>query len=380
MADNTQKSLLASRMRGEDKPSQPYSEEIPASAANTLKQKMAARREMSSGTHASSELPTYSDTSESKEPPRKLKQARVQVNNKAQAKQRLSRIAKVHSDEPEQPESAQSEATQQKQETKPAFQRAHKKNPSIDSIPDTAWGPKVQAHPEANAMPDAAAYDQALNNESLQDVAKKAKREKAGAIVRRVVTVILLILCGYVSFLIYGVSQTNYVYDQYGKIQPEVLSVDDLSILNEYETLSQYYLRERVLYEAALKLDYRLAVEPENALTIGMEYNGLLDTVSKLTTDINAESVSTTYSAIKNQLLNWVKTDIAVYLQNMSKAITNNSETDAQHALISRDVVYNDFLTITSNMATLCHNTKGAHNGNIYDWSPEDYVNSLEEG
>lgn len=232
---------------------------------------------------------------------------------------------------------------------------------------------------DLDLMPDPATYDQELEQESLEasQRAEKAKRVKRGC--TQIVTAVLVILSVYLTFLIYGVSQTNYIYDDNGQIQPEILSTEDKAILAEYESLSQYYLRERILYEKALTLDYRLSMEPDNALAIAMEYQGLLEDVAKLTVDINAADYSTAYEGIKAQLLTWVKTDIAVYLQNMSGALTNNDGTKAEKALISRDVMYNDFQTITSNLANLCHNTKGARNGDIFTWSPETFVVTLQE-
>jgi len=248
-----------------------------------------------------------------------------------------------------------------------------------DERPMDPWDYASHEHGDLDMMPDPATYDQVLEQESLESVQRgeKMRRIKRGC--SQVITVLLVILSVYLTFLIYGVSQTNYIYDNNGQIQPEILSTEDKAILAEYESLSQYYLRERILYEKTLSLDYRLSLEPDNALTIAMEYQGLLEEVAKLTVDINAADFSTAYEGVKAQLLTWVKTDIAVYLQNMSGALTNNDGDKAQKALISRDVMYNDFQTITSNLANLCHNTKGARNGNIFTWSPEAFVASLQE-
>lgn len=232
---------------------------------------------------------------------------------------------------------------------------------------------------QLDRMPDPMEFEDELERESLDKARSRERARRMKSWATKAVTLGVLVLCVYVAFLIYGVTQTYYVYDDAGKIQPEILSIDDKKNLEEYDLMSQYYLRARVLYEETLKLDYRLSVETEqNYLAIAMDYNAMLDKVAKLTVDIDAAEFSTAYSGIHNQILNWVKTDIAVYLQNISAAITNNDSAKAENALISRNVMYADFATLTSNMATLCSSTKGAKNGEIYSWSPESYVAGLE--
>lgn len=243
--------------------------------------------------------------------------------------------------------------------------------------------PKLDTPYERQAlddMPDSDTFDSELERESLDEARRRERVKHTKSRLIKLVTIVTILLCGYMAFLIYGVVQTNYVYDGNGNVTPEILSVESRKILNEYEVLSQYYLQARILYEQALKLDYRLAEEPDNTLAIAMEYSGMLDSVAKLSVDIDAANFSTAYTGIQSQLLNWVKTDIAVYLQNISAAITNNDSDKAEKAIISRDVMHSDFSTLTSNMATLCRSTKGAKNGDIFAWSPESYIESLKEG
>jgi len=192
--------------------------------------------------------------------------------------------------------------------------------------------------------------------------------------------IIIVVLCVYVCFLIYGLLSTNYSYNAEGNIEPVVLSVSDLRVLNEYESITSYYLRARIVYEDTLELDYKLSQQPEDSLLIAMEYTALLDTVDKLAVDLNAAEYSTKYTALYNQLNSWVTTDIAVYLQKMATAITNNDATAANDAVIARDIVYSDFAQITANIATIASNTKGVSNIDLYTWTPENYIEDLQGG
>lgn len=206
------------------------------------------------------------------------------------------------------------------------------------------------------------------------------KKQRSSAIKNRLILCaqfLLILSCVYMSFLIYGLTVTRYVYNDNGQVAPEVLSLTDLKTLNQYESFSAYYLRARILYEKTLNLDYQLSIAPDSALVIAMDYTALLDEVAKLSVDISAADIDTGYSSIYSQLLNWVKTDIAVYLQNVSAAITNNDAEKANNAVISRDVMYNDFSRLTANAVALAQSTKGANDLSIYDWSPESYSAAL---
>jgi hypothetical protein len=139
-------------------------------------------------------------------------------------------------------------------------------------------------------------------------------------------------------------------------------------------------LRTRILYEKILALDYELSQNADNSLQISMSYTKLLEEVSKLATDINAAELDMGYSVIQNQMYTLVYTHIAVYLQNISNAITNNDSERANQAILGRETVQSEFATLTSNMVTLCNTTKGAKNQEIYNWSPESYLSELQGG
>lgn len=231
-------------------------------------------------------------------------------------------------------------------------------------------------------LPPAEDYDAELEAEASTQSARQNRKKIALGIARPVFQVILVLLCVYVGFLIFGAIETRYVYDSNGNVVPEVLSVSDLQTLAEYETLSSYYLRARVLYEQTLRIDYHLSEAPDDSLIVAMDYTAMLEDVAKLTTDIAAgvDTAGVKYSPLYNQLLSWVKTDIAVYLQEMSSAITKNSADSAGKALAWRDAMYNDFSKISENMYYLGSSTKGCANLDVYDWSPERYSKGLTKG
>lgn len=217
-------------------------------------------------------------------------------------------------------------------------------------------------------------FEEKLEQEFKEEDVHSEEQQRKSAIIRRITQIALIIGCLYLAFLIYGAAITNYSYNSKGQIQAEILSVSELSALDEYKMLRSYYLRARNLYEEALTLDYELSVSPDKALILAMDYTEMLDTVAKLTVDINAATFNTSYTQIKAQLLNWVKTDIAVYLQNVAAAISTNNAEKANNAVYSREVMYSDFMQLTKNMAIIGDTIRGAQNADIYQWSPEKYI------
>lgn len=191
-----------------------------------------------------------------------------------------------------------------------------------------------------------------------------------------VIKILIAVACVYICFLIYGLLSTDYKYDATGELYPEILSVSDIHNLGQYEDLTEYYLRSRALYESILAIDVSLAEHPEKALTIAMDYTEQLEVADKLLIDLNAAEYDTRYSSMYTNIAVWTNNS-CLYLQYISSAITNNNGADAEKALTLRDQLYASFASITANIANLADSTKGA-NSDIYEWSPESYIEQLK--
>lgn len=214
------------------------------------------------------------------------------------------------------------------------------------------------------------------NDRALSDNAEKVHWKLS----TRLINILLVACCIYVLFLIYGVVVTDYQYNTDGRIEPQVLSVSELKEKDQYETIYYQYLHCRNLYEKVLLLDYRIGKGEEDPLTIAPEYEALLDEVTDLSIKTDALEVDTKYSQVKNLLLKWVKDDIAVYLQNMSAAISQNNADTANNALQDKDRVYSDFSIITQNMVAMGEKIQGVDLIELKEWTPETYVNKTING
>lgn len=221
-----------------------------------------------------------------------------------------------------------------------------------------------------------------LTDQNLEDYAEiqDNTKMKRGNLHTKIINFVLIAGCIYLLVLIFGAAVTKYQYNSDGKAVPEKMSVDDIRQKHNFDTILTQYEYCRSLYEKTLLLDYRVAQGQEDTLEIAPEYEALLDDVQNLSVKTDAISVDTKYDQVKSMMVNWIKNDIAVYLQNISAAISENNTEKANNALQDKDRVYDDFFLITQNIVALGSSISGADLTDIKSWTPEDYVDQEING
>ena len=221
-----------------------------------------------------------------------------------------------------------------------------------------------------------------LTDQNLEDYAEiqDNTKMKRGNLHTKIINFVLIAGCIYLLVLIFGAAVTKYQYNSDGKVVPEKMSVDDIRQKHNFDTILTQYEYCRSLYEKTLLLDYRVAQGQEDTLEIAPEYEALLDDVQNLSVKTDAISVDTKYDQVKSMMVNWIKNDIAVYLQNISAAISENNTEKANNALQDKDRVYDDFSLITQNIVALGSSISGADLTDIKSWTPEDYVDQEING
>lgn len=222
-------------------------------------------------------------------------------------------------------------------------------------------------------------YEKELEADENQRERNKSRKNKLFCGVIRGMQIGLALLSAYTVFLIYGLIVTEYQYNENGELVPKIITVDEIENKAVFEQFYRYYIQARNLYEEILRLDYKLSFDDESKL-LATEYEALLDDVSKLVISIDAIAVDTKYGQFKSMLLEWVKTDTAIYLQNMSSAILQNNNTKAEEALAGRNKMYSDFMLLSENIAALGEIIPGVDIASMYEWSPEKYVKKVLEG
>lgn len=221
-----------------------------------------------------------------------------------------------------------------------------------------------------------------LTEEKLEEYVEIHDEEKMkrGNLHTKIINFLLIAGCIYLVVLIFGAAVTQYQYNADGKAAPEKMSVSDIRQKRNFDTILTQYEYCRVLYEKTLLLDYRVAQGEEDTLEIAPEYEALLDDVQNLSVKTDAIAVDTKYDQVKSMMVNWIKNDIAVYLQNISAAISENNTEKANNALQDKDRVYDDFSLITQNIVALGSSTSGADLTDIKSWTPEKYIDEEING
>ena len=241
--------------------------------------------------------------------------------------------------------------------------------------PDLVDHPNEPEAPTESGTVDYEKLEYQLDLDEELRAQKERRAAERSVVAHKIGTVFMVLACVYLIFLIYGALNTSYVYNDDGKVIAQKMSVKQIQDLRDFETIANEYRQARTVYEAALQLDYRIAAGIEDPLLIAPEYERLLEQIEALAIQCQAISVSTQYTQLQTMLNIWITTDIAVYCQNMSAAISRNDASAAERALEYRTMAYNDFSVITANIATMGAQVDGADITDITEWSPEKYIN-----
>ena len=212
---------------------------------------------------------------------------------------------------------------------------------------------------------------------------RKAKKKKIAGIVSQV---LVITACIYLIFLIYGVSVTNFSYNEYGVVEPNIMSVSDIREKREFDILLGQYENCRKLYENVLVLDYRVSQGMEDPMTLAPEYAALLDDkkklndVSDLTGQIKGMDIPAKYAPIQNMMYDWVTIDVAEYLQVVRDGLSTNDSGILAEALNQRTIIYDDFSTLTQNLVANGETINGIDVTDEKYWSPESYIEEYING
>ncbi len=215
-------------------------------------------------------------------------------------------------------------------------------------------------------------YDEIDLTEARQYERNKLKR----SIASRAGKAVLVLLISYTVFLTYGIAITDYIYDERGNVVPLVMSVDDIERKREFEDFSAYYYSIRELYEKILLLDDILAGADDSTdyVSLSSEYEQLLDTVSYIVIQLEAYSPASAYRQTYEMMTELIKTDIAVYLQNISAALAKNDSDKWQKAVIDRENVLVKFSKVTGNLLSIGETVKGVSTADISGWNARDII------
>lgn len=220
------------------------------------------------------------------------------------------------------------------------------------------------------AVFDEKTFEKECDDAEILKIRTFEDRKRRKAVIGKVSRVLLVILILYTAFLTYGVIITDYIYDDRGNAVPLVLSVSDIQKKQDFQDFSAFYYSIRELYEETISLDQRLFSSDDSVdyISLSSEYDKLLDDVSYIVIQLEAYSPSSEYRQTYDLMTELIKTDIAVYLQNISAATAKNDEERWQKAMIDRETIYRTFCKVTENLLSLGDNVKDISLSDISEW------------
>lgn len=217
-------------------------------------------------------------------------------------------------------------------------------------------------------------YDEQLEREFLEHEKLEGKMKIRKNRQNKVVSYLMIAACLYLVFLIYGAFMTKYQYSEDGTVKPVTMNIIQIKKAKQFEDILDYYEQCRRLYESVLDIDYRLAKNANDGPVLAAEYNNNLKSLDSMITNLSALNEQPEYSVVKTLLLNWCKNDMAVYLQNISNAITSNDTQKASNALEDRERTKSDFMLIRDNFISLGNSLHGVDMTEQANWSVDSYV------
>lgn len=230
---------------------------------------------------------------------------------------------------------------------------------------------------ESNLEEKELTYDEKLDLAEAKKTELKYKKIKNEETKEKIKKIGLIFCCLYLAFIIYGAIITTYTYDDNGYVVPQVMKMSDIKEKGEFEKVLYYYKECIELYEGCIDIDYELSLGKTSSSIIATEYEGKLEKVDALITQLSALSLKSNYSLLQQMLTNWASNDIAVYLQNISEAITTNNQTKASNALQDRVRMESDFNTITANFVEIGKSLVGVNTNEYADWTVEKYSEKI---
>lgn len=223
-------------------------------------------------------------------------------------------------------------------------------------------------------------YDELQEMETVMEDDELEKEKQEEKKKHRILAAIMTAVCVYLTILIFGAVETDFAYDESGRLVPMIYTSKDISSKNEFLSVVGFYIECRNLYERVLTLDYRMASGVEDTMLIAPEYETVITDIDILGEQIEASVTDTRYTQIMSMIYSWVNIHLFNYCRYMSIAVTQNDSSAASEAIAARQVLMDNFQLITKNMIVVGGEIKGYSLEDLEGWSPEGYVLSEIEG
>ncbi len=183
---------------------------------------------------------------------------------------------------------------------------------------------------------------------------------------------LLIILCVYTVFFMFGMLVSDYYVDENGVRQPIALSFDYLDNREDYRQLRQHYDAIADLVVDITIIDIYLANEEITSMEAATQYTAILnEKVDIMIPKISAMELGEEQIVLQESMETLLSNDIAVYLQKMVDGLKTGNTASINTAMVWRDKFLSTFNVIQGDMALLCDRVKVDASA-IKEWNLSD--------
>lgn len=185
--------------------------------------------------------------------------------------------------------------------------------------------------------------------------------------------IILISLCVYMVFLIFGALKTNYFVDETtGTRQPIFVTYKDVADKKDYNALKKQMTQLReILIEiriTEIKYNNKDITQTEAATN----YNNILKKVDIIIPKLSALNVGDNQKSIQTAMTTCYSVHLAGYLQEMYKGLSTNNEAAIQTALTHRENMFKSYFAAQDSLKEL--GEKLRLSDEYFDWDLDKEV------
>lgn len=185
---------------------------------------------------------------------------------------------------------------------------------------------------------------------------------------------LLIVICLYVAFVVFGMLCTEYYIDDNGYRQPIEVNFSYLSEREDYRELKKQFDGISDLMVDITIIDIHLSNEEYTSMEAVTYYNKILnEQVDIMIPKITALELGQEQVVMQETMETLLSNDIAVYLQKMVEGLRTGNPDSIQTALVWRDKAFSSFEVLRTDMINLSKRVKSDYRS-IEEWNLNDAV------
>lgn len=215
-------------------------------------------------------------------------------------------------------------------------------------------------------------YQDDVNEDFFRSKDKKNK-------IKRITEIIafFLVTC-YLAVLLLGVATTQHYVDENNKTHLIVADVSTLKDRSDFNEITSVMDDVRSTLVDVTIIDIKVANNEIEYMEAAGEYSGILEDIDVLIPKVQAMDLESNNQLIEQSIESLLSNDVAIYLQNISSALTTMSETDLNTALQWRESIWQSYEDLEEQIKILATNLH-KENDKFFMWDLETAVKEKDK-